>query len=418
MKYRILSVAKDGFSLIMNFAINMAIWFTLVGALEVEVAVWKVFVLFLVQVFFYVVRKFLNNIVAFTVVHLAAFLTFSRLLKADVKETVLIVLLLAGYTIYSFVCRLVRSEPGEKEYSPAMAAVVMILSTFILSYVHCEWGLRLLPVWTLCYITFYFPVMYIKKFTWFDFMSRKTITHMPTGNLVKATAPYIAGMSLFYVVTAIVCLNERFISAISATLKSWLKRFLVWILSFIDTYEGETELEPMGGGPAAERFPFGELMEDAEPSKLMQILEKVLIYATVVAVMVGVVYLIYKLISLIISRFHGIDLKAATDLTEDYIEEREVLEIKKEKKKEKRSFFAAPSDRIRGLYIKIVNKNAGDSVDPGKLTAREFIECFDESLRECAMEFVAIYEKARYSPYQCTKDDLKAAKASADVLIK
>lgn len=418
MKYRTLSAVKDGLSLVMNYAVNLSLLIAMAGALETEVAPWKITVVLLIQVFLYFVRRFINNIAVFTIIHLGTLLVFSKLLVGDVKETVLLILFLLAYTVYSFVIRLKRSEPGENEYNPAGAAVMLVLSMIILSYVSCERYLKVIPYLTLCYITLYYPVMYIKKFTWFDFMSRKTITHMPTGNLVKATAPYVAGMSIFYAITALICLNESFINNVATAVKNAIRRFLMWILSFVPQGEEETEMVSPDSRGSMEMFPFDELTEDTEPSKLLQILEQLLIYVTVAAVIAFLIFLIYKLITYIIGTFHGVDKAPATVLTKDYVEEREELKATKGKKKEKRSLFATPSDKIRNLYIKIVEKNKKDSLNPNFVTAREFMEMFENDKRDAALGFVKLYEKARYSALECNKADVKTAREKAELLLK
>lgn len=418
MKYRILSAVKDGLSLLMNYAVNLSLLITMAGALEVEVALWKITIIFLIQVFLYFVRRFVNNIAFFTIIHLATVMVFCKLLKGDVKETVLLILFLVAYTVYSFVIRLRRSEPGENEYNPAGAAVILVLSMIILSYVTCERYLKVVPFLTLCYITLYFPVMYIKRFVWFDFMSRKTITHMPTGNLVRATAPYVAGMSVFYAITALICLNDAFVSKVAAAVKDALKSFLKWILSFIPQAEEEGEVVSNVAQNPAESFPLDELTENAEPSKFLQILEKLLIYVTVAAVIAFIVLLIYKLISYIIGSFHGVDKAPATVLTKDYVEEREELKVTKGKKKEKRSLFATPADKIRNLYIKVVEKNKKDSLNPNLVTAREFMGLFEGDKKDAALSFVRLYEKARYSAFECNKNDVKTAREKAEILLK
>lgn len=417
MKYRFLSLSKDLISMVMNYVVNLSILMAMAGAMSVEFTPLTLASLFLIPVIYYIVRKYVNNIALFTLIHIvtAAATIFS--LKSDVKAAVIVGIIVVIFSVFSFVMRTKASEPGEKAYHPLAAALIMFTAILVLNYVGNETYGKVIPKFVLIYTTLYFCLLYIKRFIWFDFINRKVITHMPTKNLVKASAPYVAGLSVSYLIVGLVSLNEELIQSLSDWLKNLFNRFMIWLLSHApEAAEEVKEVEEM---PAQSNVmeEFGELSETSEPSWLLLLIEKILVYVTVVAAVLGLLFLIGFAIVKIIKHFKGIDKSASTELTEDYVEEREKVSEKVKVKKERPHIFKRPDESIRALFIKIAEKNKDITDRPEIFTARNFAEQFPDEKKENALGFAYIYEKARYSPDSCTKEDLKQAREYAVTLM-
>jgi len=418
MKYRFLSLIKDFLSMVMNYVMIMCLYYGMAGACNVNLSPAISVGFIIVPAFYYLVRKYINNIVLFTFLHLFTALGLIWIFKAGVRETVVLIFLVMFLTVSSFVCRLNREEPGEKIFHPIASLFMAIAPMILLSYVHKEEYLRLIPRFSLVYITLYILHLYITKFIWFDFINRKIITNMPTKNILKAGAPYVCGLAGFYALVTVICVNESLVNRLSQYIKSKFLAFLKWLFMLMQS-EGEEEIaeEITENTPPDLLDMTGVFEEPAEPSAFWQLLEKIFMYVAIVVAVTAVVYVIGLIIYSIVKRFKGIDTSESVELTEDYVEEREKVSTGTKEKASRKHLFKTPSEKVRALYVKIVLKNSALTSVPEKLTAREFAGLFEEDKKESALSFAHIYEKARYSPKMVTKQDALDAKMFAAKLI-
>lgn len=416
MKYQILSLLKDIFALVMNYIVSICIWFGLSKVVGAQTDGILAVAIILVPIVFYVIRRYVEKLVLFVLTHLSVVVPIIWFFKGGIRETILLVALLAAFTISSIVVRANGSAPGENTFHPVSVGGIMVALVMLLNHFECFEAITVIARLGVLYATLYFGNLYIKRFIWFDYVNRNVITHMPTKNLLKASAPLIGVVASFYAVFSVICLNDNLISSISEFLRTKFRAFVSWLLSFATVGKEDTEIPEMVSN-SFDSNPFEELTQYQEPSRLLQIIEKITIYLAVVLIGAGTIYLLGKAIIFFIRYFSGTDKSDSLELTEEYVEEREKIIPKKKKEKTQIRFRLQPSDKIRNLYIKLVKKNDQLSLTPEKVTAREFSKLFSDEDRDSAFEFALIYERARYSPDACTTEDYKLAKNILSKLI-
>lgn len=416
MKYRFLSTAKDLVSMIANYILVVTVMTVLYEVTGQILTLPAILLMFLVPLILYVQRKNIDKLWLFFALHLCIPIAYSFAYGEKDVLFILDIIPILFFVISSFVSRLKKSEAGEAIASPVFAGAIFVLAILILSYFVSERNIRIVFAAIPIFAALYPISLYIERFLWFDYVSRKTVTNLPSNEIMKAGAPYVLGLCGFYLVSAYLCLDEELISKMSAAISGFIKKIIRFLLSFIKP--GETENISETEDKIDSMVPdLSGLVEETEPSKFSLLMQKIFTYLAIVALVALVIVLIVSLIKFIISHFHGRDDRTENVLTNEYEEEREKVEIKKRKTGSVFSRLSTP-EKIRRLYVKIARDNAELTDTPERFSVREFANLFSEDKREAAMGYALIYEKVRYSESVVTKDDYESAKNFASVLRK
>ncbi len=419
MKYRFLDPVKDLISVILNYLVTASVWVMLLGIIKIPVNIYKLLLGLLIGVCLYIIRTYINRLIFYLTAHLITGVLFITLLKGTVYETAVNTIVILFMVTVSFLKRVKTSDSSEKPIHPGGASGIMLVCFIVLNYLKETEVLKLMPKFTLLFAALYLVYIYLRQYLWFDFMNRKVITKMPTRDLVKADAPYVGLLTVFYIITCLLCLDEALIQRLSDWIHEKIKAFMIWLLSLIPKGEVTAPMQennimlqnPMEG--------LGIIEEVKEPSILAKILEKVVIYVAIIIAVAGVISILVFIVYTIIKRFKGVDNEKLPDAELDYTEEKEKLDRRnKEKGRAKRGLITTPSEKIRRLYFEIVRHKNKTCEKPEKVTAREFMMLLNAEDEESAFSFAKIYEKARYSPLEISKEDVKTAKRLYDILIK
>lgn len=416
MKYRFLDTIKDMTALCANLAVMITFLYLCLGTTKMTPDGLKTFVICAFCLILYVQRKFVDKLPLFLLGHiLATFLAFLAC-KGTTKESVIYFIFLFMLAILSFAQRVGSEEPGRSIINPFFSVGLMLVTYFILDYLHEEEILMLLPKYEIAYGMFFLVDFYMQNFVWNDVMNRKFMENVPTARLFKTGAPYVCGVGLFYGLVCVFGINIEKVRTFAAIIRSLIKKFMIWFFSHFkpitETYEGEAAesiIEP-------EVFMMGDEVVK-ETSRIWILLQRILEYVVAIIVITGAIILIVYFVITIIKRFHGTD-KRKTLVETDYVEEKERIEKKQTFENDgfKIPFFMKPSEKIRRLYVNLALRNKEIIKNPEYVTPREMAECFDASKMEAALGFMLVYEKARYTPREVTSKDYKEAKSYADCL--
>lgn len=417
MNYRFLNVFRDILAFLLNYLVVVSIWgaFNAIIGLKDRALLMVLFAL--IPAVLYVVRINIGGFFIFTMIHILIPVAAINLLADSLGEKIIIGMVTISLSVISYVVSMKCDEPGEPVINPAFAGVLMFLSMLVISYVD-DGRIVYIPKLALSFAAMYLPYLYIERFMWFDFMNSKTIKNIPTRESLKIGGPLVAAMSGFYFVAAFVCLDETLIAKMSRGLRDFLKRVIIWLLSFSrggeeGTMEDYSSKQLIGG------FEEGMLIEEEKaPSPFMQLLEKIFIYAVLIIAVAALIAGITYAVICLYRKFMGRQRKKKIKYCEDYEEVREKIAKKHKNEEKTEEDFEGPyAVRIRRLYKKLVRKNPSLTDKPEMLTAREFACLFSKERYEKAEGFALIYEKARYSGTECTKNDYNDARKYVSGLI-
>ena len=134
MKYRFLSLIEDLLIIVLNFIVVLSFWRTFFWSFQKEPGTVKTCLFIIVPLVFYVVRKYVKHIAAFTLIHLLIVFLYAWFAGGALFNKVTDIIVLFALSIHSFVIRINRSEPGERPFNPIAAGVFLLLQMFLLNY--------------------------------------------------------------------------------------------------------------------------------------------------------------------------------------------------------------------------------------------------------------------------------------------
>lgn len=355
---------------------------------------------------FYIVSRATNSTVLFWGIHLLAVI-FAVLLPtphficriAYLGCTIL-------YCIHSFFARYTKEGTEEK----GIPVVVSFGITFTLIFFLQFWQLyeyqRIFVNILVINIFLYCLTQYVENYTKFLSVNKHSVGYMPVENIFYIG---ISGMGIFaFLGSAILIfianqgeMNDvvhRLIQVLADSLRKIKMTFRKKGASdVIIMEEAESEM-------VKDYY----LAEEAGTSPVWDILATVLFYAIIV-------YVLYKIITLLpyILRFFKIPAKIVQEEELLITDVRESVEsIGKKQRKSIMTVWEnlTPAQRIRRHYKKRVEGTKDFISSKGKKDCMEWY-----TARECAHilnvpDMSDLYEKARYSPYECTTEDAKKMK--------
>lgn len=417
MKYRFLSVINDSIIMICNYLIIVPAWMVVYACFGFDFPVHKPVLLFVIPVICYLYRRFIDKLWLFLLLHIIVPVAFFAITAgAPIIEYTDFAIVIC-ITIYSFALRLKREEPGEILCSPIFAAALFIVVSIVIWHIEAEELFFPLTVIAVSYAALAMLQKYIDSFIWFDFMNKKTVKDIPTGGILKASAPYVTGLFLMYAAASLILLNEKLMNSIYLFAKEALIKFLRFLFSLIH-YEETKEVTEVYSEAQNLTPDFSMLAEPKEESLLWTYIKKFLFYLAIFVFVFAIGYAVFYGIRALIEHFKGKDRGKKDEINADFTEEREKIRVKGKEKTSGFSLVKKPFEKIRRLYFKLAKTDMVEIADYRKITIRDFAEAYPKEKSEAAFGFACLYEKARYSPMECTKKDYELAKEYASVLMR
>lgn len=394
----------------MNYWVLFPVAVTILGVMGLDKPMMWIWVLCgLLPFFFFLCRRYTNAFWLFMLVHLAGVMLFVLLPVPNIVQKILLMAAVAAAVIYSFYLRLASEERRDSPLYPVVA-VGIVAATLLIQNSQGQQGWEVYYISVVIgYLAGYYVQFYIEQYFNFLIVNKSSNGNIPETEILHSGM----GMTILYaaigVLVLVVTANIEWLAAIMVQ----IKRFLLWLLRFlfrnVSKEEADIVEEVMQEQPRENlQQMFGET---AETSTFWDILEKITMVVIAVALVVFLVYLVWKVITFLIERF-GRNAGVKTVNLEHGVDVREKCEI--EKRKVRRKMFPAfrtPAERIRRIYQKqvLVGKKQLIGDLPEKhleyMTAKE---CGDGLKQTILTE---IYEKARYSTEECTMEDVRNLKA-------
>lgn len=423
---RKIEIARNIAAELLNYLLIASIAYVFVADFaKLKPPVGELFALALLPVFFYILRERCDRLWLFLALHGAVPVLFGLLYPG---RGVYRVILLAVIWIYVFLSigRRVQSRARGMEavFPPAAIGIYFVL--YLLDSVQGsgENKGQLLQL-MICFAAGYFMYYFLRQFLSYVDVNARTTENIPVKNVFHSSVGLATGFTVAAFCMITVCANRSFIEKISAGFKKLIRK----LLSLIQIGSREINIEPEVT-PQPEGAGFPDLGEAAEPSLFMQILDMLLIVATLGLILVLISYGVIVLVRAVKEGFRAKGYKHKYEETEyqDCIEriyQKDSKEIKQRRSLGERWKAAlSPEERMRRIYKKWIWKNVpsweGEKWESllEVSTAREccYMLCADAHAE--VSEFVGLYEKARYGKGLCAPRDVQRMKELAEILHK
>lgn len=387
---------------------------------------------------FYAARKWVGNLPLFLGIHAAVvglLFYLGGFFPAPILWKIVYTAIGLIYAVYSIYVRVTpnRIVPGKK--SVLGAAIVTIATFFFCDYVNSETGcvrvLWILFIWILGYLL----EKYLENFLFYVSMNRKSAGVMPEKSIFQSGAAIVGAYSGICVLLLILCSRTPLLSRLSEMVR-WIGiRILRLFFGFLSLFGRESgETIQKAEEEVQQMEPMIEMGEIGEPSVLAEILNQVFITAASLAIIAGIVLFVVWLVRFLIRGFYGRKREKREIVREDFTEEEERLEIFKKQRTVKLPFIGGtPAQRVRRIFKKTVLEvwQKEEENNPAAICAKTARELTagpkkrglmagmeeEQEKPEAWDKLVSLYERARYTAEELTREDVKeAGKLSRQIL--
>lgn len=370
---------------------------------------------------FYAFRKWVKNLALFLIVHGAA--VFALLYPTKFFPVPMLWKIVFGvvsviYTAGSFRIRLTWEDDGEGELTEGFMGAAAVGLFFLCSYLKSEEGCAQILWLSLLWLPGHWLAAYLRNFLGYMELNRQSAGAMPEKKILRgglAAVGIYGGVSM---VLLAVCTKTSLVAWLSEQVRRVGIALIKLLFMFLSLFSSEPEEiapaapevvpdEPMMYLPAAEEAPLW-----------MQLLDKAFTTAMALALLAGAVMLIVWLIRCLIRSFYGRERVKKEVRQEGFVEEEERLNEKKGAIKERIPVIGGtPAQRVRRIFRRTVKAFAKGKEDAGlsAKTARELAAwCADAELVSPVRTnewdaLTELYERARYTEREVTKEDVREA---------
>lgn len=291
------------------------------------------------------------------------------------------------------------------EYKP-ISIVIIIVMTFVVAFVfqyiklyEYQRNVIYIMIWNMI---LYSVAGYVNKYEKFLEVNKHSVGYMPIKNVFGAGVISRLGFSSMLSVLLVLVANIGRMDDVLQYIRKFLGIIGRKIRDFFKRFHSEEYVGPDMGGP------IGISMEKA--SDEIKIID-IIIYIFFILVLLWIAYKVIRMVLKILSGLLAYNADSVSVNKEEEIRESyDVVEKLEAPKKD--GFFSGmnPALRIRKRFRKKVLSEEKRIAEAGKLDRMELY-----TARECSgilenTELGTLYEKARYSPYECTAEDVKRMK--------
>lgn len=420
---RTLRFVKNILAEILNYLLFFAAGTVLLtdfaGSRQVWAGLW---IMGLLPVFYYFVRKYCRRFAAFFLLHILPAALFLTFYQGDLIRKIWIVFVMALFIGISFDKKIHGGEMGINVITPVVFGG-FIWVMYLIDQKRGGVCAGFLLYVSVVFLTGYLGYYFLGQFTHYIEMNNRTTENIPVGHVFWSSAVLAGVFSVFAGSVVILGADKELLDRIGAFIHRIVIRVLGYLMSFFPKggEEGEVieEILPDSGRPA---MPW-EKIETAEPFWLLEILEKLLGVIVMAALAVLLIWTIVRIVRFIREVFAGkrTDLEIVEQSSEDLVEklsrhEKKAGEKEKTALWEKAKKAISPEERIRRIYKKEVERKLAVFENKEELAASETprewcLKLFPE--KEAALEFALLYEKARYGFRACGGEDVKRARKLA-----
>lgn len=384
------------------------------GILKAEPALWKFALLAVVPFGFYLIRRFVKNIILFFALHLG-WAVWPFFLAKNIAEIVIFILLGVVFFAVSVYFKMTAHAPEDGVLFVAMTAILAIAAYFIALSGSGEKAAGYIALLAIIYVVYFMTHEYIAGYINYIKNNEVSNQSIPKQHIFKTSASTLVGFVTLFVGFALLLVKANWLSGFIGKIGNLIKRFIIWLLSFAP--EAMEQGTPQNESEAIEQmYEMGENVEPVYqlPPEIIELIDRIVTIGAYVIFGTFVIIITYALFRAVIAAFK---VKRDDNEEEVVLVKEKVTKIKKARpEKKERENQLSKNKKIRKMYEELVwKKNLGPKADKDekKIVANRLK--YQNPQEQCRYlvsgeAIRRMYEKARYSDNEITKNDVGAMK--------
>ena len=385
------------------------------GILKQEPVMWKYIVPAVLPFIFYCIRVYVKNMILFFILHIGVMI-LPQFLAGNIAEFVFLILfgIVFGAVSIYFKVAMQRIEDGI--LFPAMTCIIAIISYFVAVSFGGERKAGKIVLFSIIYIVYYIIHQYIQGYN--DYIKNNEVSNqnIPKQHIFKTSLSALVGFLGLFVGFAVLLAKGNLLADLIYKIGDLIERFMIWLLGFAPKgmeQAGKVEDE-------AVHMEYLENMgENIEPVRrlspeMVELINKIVTIGAYIIFGTFILLFTYALFKAVIEAFK---VKRDENEEEVVLVKDKVTKVKRNKEisREKENYFAKDR-KIRKMYEDLVWKTElkykKDFME--KKTLAEQLK-YRTPKEQChnlrSPEIIRrMYEEARYSNREITKDDVRRMK--------
>lgn len=385
------------------------------GILKTQPQMWKYVLLALLPFGFYLVRVYVKKLVLFSILHLG-WAVLPLFLAKNIAELIFFIILGAVFFGMSVYFKVTKKQDEDSVLFVAMTCIIAVISYFSALSGSGEDAAGIIATLAIVYVVFYMLYQYIVGYLNYIKNNEVSNQNIPKTHIFKTSFSTLIGFLTLFVGFALLLVKGNFFADLIYKIGDLIKRFIIWLLSF-----APDAMEQGGAVEEAEETVqnldrFGENMEPVYelPPEIIELIDNIVTVGAYIITGIAILLFTYALFSAIVAAFR---VKRDVNEEEVVLVKDKVTKVKRNQNTKKEKGKASSKDKkIRRLYEEMVVKtNLSGTTDKTekksiitKLRHQTPVEqCKNMQSRE---QIRQLYEKARYSDNEITKEDVKQMK--------
>ena len=384
------------------------------GILKKDPTMWKLALLAILPFGFYLIRRFVNNIALFFVLHLL-WAAWPILIATNLTEKIIFLITAVVYCAVSIYFKVTKHALEDGVLFVAMTALLAIVAYFFSASISGESKAMNIAILAIVYVVFFLIHEYMTGYINYIRNNEVSNQSIPKKHIFKTSISALVGFTTLFVGFSMLVLRANWFSGVIDKIRALIEKFIIWLLSFApdameqawwgegsqnvdEVYQNVTHLEP----------------KNELPPEVNEVVGNVVNIGAYIIAVVVVLALAYAIFRAIVAAFK---VKHEENEEEIVLVKEKVTKInKKEREKKVKENQFSKDKKIRKMYEDIVwKKNLGPKPDKNEkaIVANRLSHQTPKEQCRYLLSGEAIrrmYEKARYSGQEMTKDDVRAMK--------
>ena len=384
------------------------------GILKKDPTMWKFALLAILPFGFYLIRRFVNNIVLFFALHLL-WAAWPFLIATNLTEKIIFLITAVVYCAVSIYFKVTKHALEDGVLYVAMTALLAIVAYFFSASISGENKAMNIAILAIVYVVYFVIHEYMTGYINYIRNNEVSNQSIPKKHIFKTSISALVGFTTLFVGFSMLVLRANWFSGVIDKIRALIEKFIIWLLSFApdameqawwgdgsqnvdEVYQNVTHLEP----------------KNELPPEVNEVVGNVVTIGAYIIAVVVVLALAYAIFRAIVAAFK---VKHEENEEEIVLVKEKVTKInKKEREKKVKENQFSKDKKIRKMYEDIVwKKNLGPKPDKNEkaIVANRLSHQTPKEQCKYLLSGEAIrrmYEKARYSGQEMTKDDVRAMK--------
>lgn len=425
MNEKVAGILKDTIEIIIHYIpfgiLEVILVLSVYGT---RISFFKTLLFLVVPLSYYAIRNRIKKPFGFLLAHLAV-LGVVFLIPGKNAEHIFYAILAVIYLFGSISLYMKPDDFVQKKtvYDiPVVALIGMVaVEYFFADYMRYTELLPVMAMAAVFIVLLYYTVCYTDHYLKFFRANRAAARNMPRGKMLKEGGM----MTMAFTITSTLILyfsaQASFVDDLFYKILRTIRSVISYLSSLLPEHEAVEETVEELPQADPEMFMSG-LQPGGEPGILGELLDQFTKFAAIAMIVCIVMGFIISIVAAYLKAFKRED---TVDEIREEIGKEEVEKIKEQKKEERKGLFdfLSAGERIRHIFAKVIQKRIGEDKEleinypVNAMTARELSQLFGEEKKEPYFALVTLYEKARYSPKECSGQDVSKAKKLAKALV-